>query len=255
MAGAGTAEVYDALAGTGRTQRSVETQARTTTAGRRTIDLALRFGCGEPRPTDDVLIWVEVKHGSNPHEDQLQNYSRDLQGHGHRAVVLLAPQGRLPYTDDVVPSEVPQRSWQAVGHIVRRAADTAADPKRAFLLEELYAYMDDQSLTEPDRIRPEHLMALAYADAAESALVGICERVSRLVEQRLGRPFEVRKSRGRPAYGRDYSRLGASRRIPQASVSVGWIGMRATTPPTKRRMVDHWSSSPALPPTMTSVLA
>lgn len=114
--------------------------------------------------------------------------------------------------------------------------------------------MHDQSLTEPDRIRPEHLMALAYADEAESALVGICERVSRLVELRLGAPFEFRESRGEPDYGRDYYeawRLSAD----TAGLGGRWLDWNARNDATHQeangRSLVFVS---ALPPTITSAL-
>jgi hypothetical protein len=61
------------------------------------LHLELRFRRQAGSTADDVVIWVEVKHGTSPHEHQLSNYISDLAGLNvrARAVVLLAPAGRI----------------------------------------------------------------------------------------------------------------------------------------------------------------
>lgn len=166
------------------------------------VDLELRFR--GPEIIGDVVLWVEVKHGSDPHPDQLPKYERNVPRPG--AVVLLAPRSQLPYEDPVlVPPTVPQRSWQAAGQMMRehRASNRIAD----FLLEELYTYMRNEHLTDPEVLLPEHLIALAYAHDAEGALATLCQWTSEYVQHHWERPadeFERAPRTRAPAYGRDY---------------------------------------------------
>ena len=71
--------------------RHLRTQRPTYTG--KLVDLELRFGHPNAPRADDTVVWVEVKHGASPHEDQLSNYLRDIERLGVRAsaVVLLAP--------------------------------------------------------------------------------------------------------------------------------------------------------------------
>jgi len=199
-----TSGVFAALAD--RRRVSVSTQVRTVSD--KQVDLALRFGDSATPSIDDVLLWVEIKHGAEPHEGQLANYVRDLPGSvGWGAVVLLAPRTSLPCDRDDIPDVVPQRSWQAVSRLIREHTGNQADPVTRFLLKELYAYMQDENLADPDLLRPEHFVVLAYADAAENALTTICERVSQIVAREWGRSaddFERAPRTGAPAFGWGY---------------------------------------------------
>jgi hypothetical protein len=197
--------------------RSVRTQVPTKDGTRRTVDLALHFGRSDARreDEDDVLLWVEIKHGTDP-SDQIHWYWDHLreQHPRYKAVVLLAPRTSLPYDDGTVPCQVPQRSWQATGRIVRDIADCYSAKVddgtyavRTFLLEELHSYMQEESLIEPQAVGPEHLLALAYAVEAENALVGICERVSASLKRWLRREpddFQRRSYTRKPDYGWGY---------------------------------------------------
>ena len=134
-----TAAAHDAL--DGLTLRSVKTQVRTRQG--RQVDLALRFGRHPHRSHDDVVIWVEDKLSTHPHEDQLKNYVEDVDDNVRAsAVVLLAPRSSLPYADPEVPDGVPQRSWQEAGRQVRLQVQALeSNSVKAFLLKELIAYM------------------------------------------------------------------------------------------------------------------
>jgi hypothetical protein len=202
-----TSRAHEAL--TGLPLRSVRTQIRTPKGKR--IDLALRFGPQATPSTEDVLIWVEDKLAANPHHMQLVNYRDDLPVNVHAAaVVLLAPRSSLPYATPHVPDGVAQRSWQETGRQMRLLLDTnRPDAVKAFLLKELIAYMREENLTDPEAIRPEHLVALAYADHAEAGLERICEEASRFVEREWGEAAVSfsklpRLRKDTPAFGWNY---------------------------------------------------
>jgi hypothetical protein len=140
------------------------------------VDLELRFGREPARSPNDVLIWLEAKAGSEPRADQLANYRDRLRERtAHGAVILLAPRSDLPYGEELVPRDVPQRSWQAATPRLRSLRATANEPVK-FLINELDVYMTEKNLTLPEAIGPEHLVALAYANQAEEALVAIARR-------------------------------------------------------------------------------
>jgi len=172
------------------------------------VDLELRFGNSPVRSPHDVLIWVEIKWTADPHEKQLATYIEDLPRSFEAAsVVLLAPRLSLPYERDEVPEGVPQRSWQATARQVQAQVQDPTDAIGAFLSKELYTYMQQHSLTEPEVIRPEHLVALAYSDEAETALAAMCERASGHVQRAWGSApdgfAEASRTRA-PDYGWQY---------------------------------------------------
>ena len=174
------------------------------TSKQKQVDLELRFGPEPTRSPNDVLIWLEAKAGSQPYPDQLASYRDRLRERiALGAVVLLAPRPDLPYGEELVPRGVPQRSWQAATPRLRHLRVTANDPVR-FLVDELDGYMTDRNLTLPEAIGPEHLVALAYWNQAEEALVAICEETSRVVKQTWGQPDQVALDRRRPFYGWGY---------------------------------------------------
>jgi hypothetical protein len=174
------------------------------TSKQKHVDLELRFGPEPTRSPNDVLIWLEAKAGSQPYPDQLASYRDRLRERiALGAVILLAPRPDLPYGEELVPRGVPQRSWQATTPRLRKLRVTANDPVR-FLVDELDGYMTDRNLTLPEAIGPEHLVALAYWNQAEEALVAICEETSRLVKQTWGQPDQVALDRRRPFYGWGY---------------------------------------------------
>jgi hypothetical protein len=209
---------------------SVSTQVRT--ASGKQVDLALRFGGSATPSIDDVLLWVEIKHGAPPHEGQLANYVHDLpRGVGRGAVVLLAPRASLPFVRDDVPKDVSQRSWQAVSRHIREYTGKA-DPVTRFLLKELHAYMQDENLADPDLLRPEHFVVLAYADAAENALTTICERVSQLVAREWGPADEFApvSRKGTRAFGWNYWEAWGLRNDPSGRGEI-WLDWNARKEP------------------------
>lgn len=184
--------------------QSVRTQVRTVSG--RLVDLALRFGPAHQPSADDVVVWVEIKLGTDPHDQQVASYVADMPNNVKASVVvLLAPRASLPYAAEDVPEGVPQRSWQATGGRLGKAAADIHEPVDSFLLKELMAYMREDNLIDPHAVGPELLMALAYADQAEAALLRVCEEVSRFVAREHGKPADrFAEARHTRKYGWNY---------------------------------------------------
>lgn len=149
------------------------------------VDLELRFA----RPasgSDDVVIWVEVKHGASPHEHQLTTYVADLadQGAPAGAVVLLAPRASYPFPEPP-PDEVPQRTWQQTARFCARHARGKAGESH-FLVGECLDYLQAEGLMDPDVITPVHLVALAEHRQALDAVALACEVASGYIQRHWG---------------------------------------------------------------------
>lgn len=91
------------------------------------VDLELRFAADPLVRADEIVVRVEVKHGIQPHSNQLDVYERTLKAAGRpHAVVLLAPRADLASTDrEPVPA----------------------------------TYLQEEQLMDPPALRPEHLAA------------------------------------------------------------------------------------------------
>ena len=156
------------------------------------VDLSLRFSTGTKARVDDVLVWVEVKHGTEPHSEQLVTYQKSLaRDHlsrgGAGALVLLDQLHKLPYQDPTeVPAEVVQRSWEQTAHSIHRFRPS--DKVSAWLCHELLFYLQEENLMAPTAIGPEHLTALAYAGQANRALEDISERAEHVINSRFREP-------------------------------------------------------------------
>lgn len=149
------------------------------------VDLALRFSTDTGARVNDVVVWIEVKHGIEPHSEQLATYQKalaldHLSRGGAGAVVLLDRLHNLPYEDHAeAPPEIAQRSWQETARHIHQFE--APDSVSAWLCHELLFYLQEENLMTPAAIGPEHLTALAYAGEANRALEEICERTEHLV--------------------------------------------------------------------------
>lgn len=132
-----------------------------------------------------VSIWVEVKNGTAPHDGQLGAYCRIQrhQGLSHAAVVLVAPRGDLALFDpDELPSEVPRRTWEETARCIRTFARDGDSAVRRFLLDELWTYMQEEQLTDPERLTAAHVAALEGYPDARRALERLCD----VAAERLG---------------------------------------------------------------------
>jgi hypothetical protein len=170
------------------------------------VDLELRFPADGGERGQDTVVWIEVKHGTGLHGQQLATYDLALQAThvsrgGTGAIVLLDRRHKLPQTDERdVPPTVAQRSWEQTGReIARFETDDAVS---VWMCRELLAYMQEENLMDPVTLGPEHLTALAYAGQANKGLEAICQRAESLITER----FRVADHTGRGArhYGEGY---------------------------------------------------
>lgn len=173
------------------------------------VDLELRFPTVSGTAVDEILLWVEIKHGIEPHDDQLQRYLDELDRFNRGAVILLDHRRRLPHKTQV-PTQVPQRSWERTGHEIERFAGQkierfeGSDAIQRWLCGQLLTYLREENLMDPKALGPEHLTALAYADQAERGLAWICERAAGRISV-LFREQEPRGGGNRKAvYGEGY---------------------------------------------------
>lgn len=170
------------------------------------VDLELRFPGDTGVRRDDVVIWVEIKHGTEPHSGQVSTYldalaARHTSFGGVGAMVLLDQRHKLPYTDQTeVPLSVAQRSWEQAGREVQRFA--APDDVSGWLCEQLLSYLQEENLMDPVALGPEHLTALAYAGQANKALEAICERAADHITRRFRTPTDTGPRKG--YYGEGY---------------------------------------------------
>jgi hypothetical protein len=144
----------------------VETQVSITVEGqRRRPDLLLRFSRSDAR---DILICVEVKHGTRPHTKQLEAYAKDLACRpdvAHTLVVLVAPRAAFySFPDDQVPSYVAQISWEETARLLGAYHPRPTSEASELLVGELRNYLNEEGLMDPERVTPEHLVAIAHHD-------------------------------------------------------------------------------------------
>jgi hypothetical protein len=151
----------------------VETQVSITVEGqRRRPDLQMRFSRADAR---DILVCVEVKRGTRPHTKQLEAYAKHLerQVHATALVVLVAPRASYPFPEHEVPSYVPQLSWEETARILGDYQPTSEASE--LLVRELRNYLNEEGLMDPERVTPEHLVAITHHQAAFKALAQVYE--------------------------------------------------------------------------------
>ena len=167
-------------------QCEVRTQVFTTVEQQnRRPDLELRL---TQRGRRDVLICVEVKHGTAPHTQQLQAYvdAQSQRASTDTVVLLLAPRDAYPFAENEIPDSVPQLRWQDTAAMLRtyQPRTEAAE----FLVNELQSYLKEEGLMDPDRVTPEHLVALAHYKEALAALELVCEQADGYVTEAWAHP-------------------------------------------------------------------
>jgi hypothetical protein len=142
--------------------------------GARRPDLELRFsGKGPEGDTKLVVLWIEVKHGTPPHTQQLKAYADGQVELQHAAVLLLAPREQIPTFDPgEIPDEVPRLTWEETAELVKRYQPSNA--VGGFLVDELCMYLREEGLMDPDQLTPVHLVALANHHEAVRALEHLC---------------------------------------------------------------------------------
>jgi hypothetical protein len=158
----------------------------TRTLDQKIPDLHIRFEPASGSSATPVTIWVEVKHGADPHPGQLEGYLGEA-----GAVVLLGPRDDLPGFS--VPAGVVEVSWQQTAVALREYGDTTDDPIARFLIDQLCGYLKQEGLMDPDQVTPAHFIALAEHSEAIEAVRAACEHAAEYVgaRWRFEHPYQL----------------------------------------------------------------
>lgn len=171
-----------------RTQRA--------TAGGRFVDLELAFGAPV---VPDLRVWIEIKHGADLHENQLENYLVDLgsEAQDGAMLVLLAPRGAMP----AVNRPAMAIEWQAVGRFIASwVKRDGLKSEHQWLLEELLKYLREEGLVDEERLMTAHALELAVRPASERTVARVIEIAHQLVVAGWGNPESVAGG-AKPAFG------------------------------------------------------
>jgi hypothetical protein len=145
----------------------------TVDAERRRPDLIMSFSSAGHEP---IQLWVEIKHGTGPHDHQLQAYTNELRRRGMQTSIVLLVAPRAGYVDfavDEMPDEVPRLTWEDTGRLIE--SFTPEDAVGNFLKTELVKYLTEEGLMDPKELTPAHLSALANYHTGRQALDRVCE--------------------------------------------------------------------------------
>jgi hypothetical protein len=147
-----------------------------------------------------VVVWVEVKHGASPHEQQLDNYLNDIVSLNARAhaVVLLAPRQSYPF-EPSPPAPVVRCTWQDTASNLHPRRHRPAE--QGFLVRELASYLREEGLMDAEAITPVHLVALAERERAEEAVARACEIASAFIARTWNDREHFWESGGKARYG------------------------------------------------------
>ena len=199
----------------------------------RSVDLEVRLRSDPLDRTQDVLMWVEIKHGAPVHGDQLQSYLERirLEPAAHRAVVVLAPRGAMPELASV-PRRVGVVAWQQVAADVAALVRITDDAERRLLLEYL-DFLKEEKLMDDAALNARHAATLADQPSAFNVIERLCELTSSHVERQWGKASNYR---GRDRGGRRFEpgyweriRYPTTPGRPRTGATVGWNGRWLST--------------------------
>jgi hypothetical protein len=179
----------------------ISTQVAASAGGRkRRPDLQISL----TNAVQEILIWVEVKHGIAPHSGQLHDYLLAQQERGirHGAVLLIAPRADYPFSASEIPDTVPQLTWQRTASRLGDFGPKPLSDAGCFLIRELQQYLREEGLMDPERVTPEHLVAFAHHREAFSALELVTEEADAFVAQFWTEP----EPKHHDSYGKDLYR-------------------------------------------------
>lgn len=188
----------------------VRVQTQVPTPKGRFVDMEIWMRPEKPAsPLDDVVIWVEVKYGSEIHGNQLDVYLTDVAAHPahHQVVLLLGPRGQSFKT--APPRQVHVVDWQTISQLVSDSLSWATLPEdQRWLLNEHSDYLAEEGLMDPAALTAAHALALMETSAAEDAIAGVCEHADALVRKEWGKPNDYgkppRSASKDPAFGVGY---------------------------------------------------
>jgi hypothetical protein len=155
------------------------------TVGSRFVDLELAFGTAA---APELRVWIEIKHGADTHENQLENYLNDITTETQAVgrVVLPAPRGLKPDA----PTAVPQVERQRVGRFVRAWCRSGhALPRATWLGEEFMSYLREEGLMDGERLSAAHAFELEARPTAERTVARLMEIAQAHVIAGWGEPI------------------------------------------------------------------
>ncbi len=180
-----------------------------TTPKGRYVDMEIWLRPKRPADTaEDVVLWLEIKEGSDIHGNQLDVYLEDIAAHkaAQKAVLLVAPRGQNFASPP--PLTVAPVDWQSASAVVAAtAADPATKEVERWLLDEYAEYLREEGLMDPEALDVGMALALMEVNDAEEAAAGICEHADAWVAAHWGKRTNQAMPRGNstdPAYGLDY---------------------------------------------------
>ena len=176
-----------------------------TTPKGRYVDMEIRLRPKRPADTaEDVVLWLEIKEGSDIHGNQLDVYLEDIVAHkaAQKAVLLVAPRGQSFASSP--PLTVAPVDWQSASAVVAATvADPATNDIDRWLLDEYAEYLREEGWMDPEAL--DVGMALAMeVNEAEEAVAGICEHADAWVMTHWGKRTGQRGDSTDPKYGLDY---------------------------------------------------
>lgn len=168
-----------------------------TTVNGNFVDLELAFGSPlEPHQR----VWVEVKHGTGLHEDQLESYAADmtLELQTRADLVLLAPRASMPDVGDgATPVE-----WQRVARAIEAASrSNQFESGSRWLMDEFVTYLKEEGLADEEALNPAHVFVLSARPASDRAVARLIELGQQHVVKEWPSLREFSKRGGKPAHG------------------------------------------------------
>ncbi len=196
-----TRDAFVRLSGENTTVSRIRTQVPRYLTQRRRVDLEIDFECGgEPQK-----VRVEVKHGSEPHDLQVQDYQqRDESESRNVPVVLLAPRRQLPFGGEgdeeweEAPASAPQRSWQSAVEIIKdfeiNQSDPAQEPIARWMRDEFVKFAEEEELMPLEAIDTEGAARIANLRRSKSALEDLVRLARKVVGTEWGEEAEDNSS-------------------------------------------------------------
>jgi hypothetical protein len=167
----------------------------------RFVDIELRF---HAEPTEaatalPLVVRIEVKHGTKPSNGQVIAYEQRVGGDPTVPVVILAPTDYLPFeNEEEAPVTAPQRSWEGTSRLIQAiAAEGGHDEKEEWLLKELHDFLREEGLVPVEKMKQEHVDALAIRHQANSVLEVLIAGAHRRIAERWGEDGSLNSGGGR----------------------------------------------------------
>jgi hypothetical protein len=203
-------------------QCEARTQVRTKAGGAaRRPDLELWFTpLANEESTAQLVICVEVKHGTGPHTEQLLAYQQSLEDRGatESIVLLVAPrEAYSEFDEQQIPDTVPRLTWQLTASRIRRWPHD--DPVTSFLVDELCAYLREEGLMDLEALSPLHMVVISEMEPTEQAVKTVCELASDYLSRHWGAP-ESRAEGRQPRFGLGYWEV--HRAAPHGEPAQSW---------------------------------